>query len=569
MGVPSLFRTIAERYPDVHYWDPSLHVDHLYIDYNCLLHHCKSKLQIAPGTSSGDVDEELVAEAIRYTSYIITEVVKPRKLVYIAIDGPVPMGKLVRQRARRYKKVQDDAFRKKLCAKHNVETSAGFDGNKITPGTAFMMKLSARLKSFALLGSFSKHITKQTKRFNVLISDASIPGEGEQKIVDFMRNGKHGASVVVYGLDADLIVLSMLLDRGIKLLREPQNSPIEMSAYHDSPFLYLDIERCTHRLLKEYNLECYNREKVVLDFVLLSFFGGNDFVDAFVHTKMRDGGLTTFMAAYSKTLKETQRHLVTDTGVPCVHTLTNILNRVAETEDHAMKRLQKRWAGSGSAKRRPEKTATPQELIDYEMQLYEHSLYCERSNPFHVRYKDAFHSICFQDPHSAWKAQYNGFYFDHKRESEVCDDYLKCIAWTMKYYTENCPSWLWAYPHRNAPLCSSLAQHLTSMKQNELNEIWNGCVLDDKPLEPLEQLVAVLPPQCSSLLPFSYSKIVEDIFPKSIVLDAAKGLKNIYSEPLLPPIDYKLIYKLVSCVPVNEKEAARNETHSRAFCVKF
>ena len=42
MGIPSLFRTIEKKYPDIHYWNENLDVDHLYLDYNCLIHHCKS-----------------------------------------------------------------------------------------------------------------------------------------------------------------------------------------------------------------------------------------------------------------------------------------------------------------------------------------------------------------------------------------------------------------------------------------------------------------------------------------------------------------------------------------------
>ena len=39
MGIPSLFRTIVEKYHEVHYWDETLKVDQLYLDYNCLIHH--------------------------------------------------------------------------------------------------------------------------------------------------------------------------------------------------------------------------------------------------------------------------------------------------------------------------------------------------------------------------------------------------------------------------------------------------------------------------------------------------------------------------------------------------
>ena len=60
------------------------------------------------------------------------------------------------------------------------------------------------------------------------VSDASEPGEGEQKCMEYWRSG--GASgpddIVIYGLDADLILLCLLTrqmigdSRGVWLFRE-------------------------------------------------------------------------------------------------------------------------------------------------------------------------------------------------------------------------------------------------------------------------------------------------------------------------------------------------------------
>ena len=233
MGVPSLYRNLIEKFDDIHTSENSSTSEHLYLDYNCLIHFCKNKFS-TKSLSQRDVEEELITEIIQYTSHIICNVVKPEKLVFIAIDGPAPMGKVIKQRARRYKKVQDDAYARKVHEKYEVKREDAFNSNKITPGTQFMFKLSSRLRNFAKLGAFSKH-TK--KNFKVFISDSNVAGEGEQKIMQFIRKGENKANgtypnIVIYGLDADLIILSMLLNRtNIKLLREPQNTVVEMNKY--------------------------------------------------------------------------------------------------------------------------------------------------------------------------------------------------------------------------------------------------------------------------------------------------------------------------------------------------
>ena len=562
MGVPSLFRSIVKKYPNCYYAVNEDIVEHLYLDFNCLIHHCAHNLEFTENQSQRDVEEQLIISVISYTSHIICEVVKPTKLVFIAIDGPVPMGKIVQQRKRRYKKVQDDCFIKKLKEKYKHPEISNFNSNKITPGTVFMSKLCNRIKNLIGLGSFSSHIFNNNKKFNVFFSDANTPGEGEHKIINFINNNSQVPNSVIYGLDADLIILSMSCrNPNIKLLREPQNTSNEISDFTSmNEFVYIDIKVYSTSFIKEYKLEAYNRKDILNDVVFVSFVGGNDFVEPFVNTKIREkNNFNKLISVYTTILFKTQQHIIIDSKVN-QDFFIKFIREISMLEDQFVKLKNVYYDHK--------QQDNPVCSYEEDLQNYYHSMYSSEKNPFRDFYKGQTSCINYKLPHNSWKLQLYNHFTPNTVTDDICKNYLESLLWTYDYYTKSgVPSWQYHYKYRIAPCASDLYTYITN-KNDFLSDI-KFC--SDKFITPVEQLLIVTPKQHASILPWSYQQVYKEDEWSSIKfkLDILKGGKNIYSDPILPDINMTEIHKFLANIPVTEIENTRNIVRNKIFCMKF
>ena len=84
-----------------------------------------------------------------------------------------------------------------ISSKHKWTTAS------ITPGTVFMKTLNDEIyKEFTKESNFTKKI---------IISASDQPGEGEHKLFQYIRNNNFhkDETTIIYGLDADLIMLAL------------------------------------------------------------------------------------------------------------------------------------------------------------------------------------------------------------------------------------------------------------------------------------------------------------------------------------------------------------------------
>ncbi|KAJ3096538.1 hypothetical protein HK100_005546, partial [Physocladia obscura] len=173
--------------------DQNLPVVNIFIDINAFLHRASAK--------AGPADDEKVIAAVlaRIDRILFSKKAlgtinnsnsnnnhltasewnrnNPRPVavigtVFLAIDGPPPMPKLILQRARR-----------EAVSTRRLTTTEGlkFSSINFTPGTAFMTKLDAVLSHYATAVVAKNPLIKECR-----VSGSRVPGEGEIKIVQRM-----------------------------------------------------------------------------------------------------------------------------------------------------------------------------------------------------------------------------------------------------------------------------------------------------------------------------------------------------------------------------------------------
>ena len=137
MGVPAFFRWLCEKYPkvvgdlaevqghtadDVDWTGPSpqgLEHDNLYIDMNGLIHPCSHpEDREAPSSEA-----EMYVNVMKYVDRLVTAA-RPRRLLYLAVDGVAPRAKMNQQRSRRFRSAQDAAERAAVVEETRREMSA-------------------------------------------------------------------------------------------------------------------------------------------------------------------------------------------------------------------------------------------------------------------------------------------------------------------------------------------------------------------------------------------------------------------------------------------------------------
>lgn len=534
MGIPLYFKIISEKYPEI-IRDDINSKESLFLDLNCAIHPCCRKVMEECGNIDSErLEKRMINEVLLYIEKLFL-LVNP-KLLFIAIDGVAPCAKMNQQRLRRYKTILDKNNLDKIKLEENIETNVSWNTNAISPGTEFMSKLSKSIKH-----ELSKN--ECYKGVDIHFSDSKVPGEGEHKILDFIKNNDLKNDIVIYGLDADLIILSFVSHKSnIFLLREA----LEFGKPVLDRFLYLDIDNLKYFLVKDiqekilikdptlvFTVEKLNN--IIDDYIFISFLIGNDFLPHLLAFNLRENGLNILLDTYVELYVIYEQNLVNKKSINWDF-LKVYFNELKNMEGDL---LQKMW----------KKRQRFRLNRNYE-DSYSQKIDLLNNYPILNLGLEKYIDI----GHKNWKHRFYrkamGINDNDDLES-CCLNYLEGLNWTYNYYFKGCKSWNYIYNNRH---CPSLNDLISTMNKFNLKNTLK--IKESKPYSHIVQLLAIFPKKSINLIPKDYRKLVnEDLmefYPESFEIDTYYKRYMWQCEPILPLINFDKINRLVKKVKSTE-----------------
>lgn len=292
---------------------------------------------------------------------------RPKKVLYLAVDGVAPRAKMNQQRSRRFRAAKEAEVAaaeataqsqakggKSILPEILTDGSVGkrFDSNCITPGTDFMLKLSLAMQKWVAFKVETDPFWSQSG-CEVIISGPDVPGEGEHKVMDHIRKYQNlhaagadfdsqyyapGDTHVLYGLDADLIMLGLAThEKKFMLLREKmsvvmagrgggnrrrrgryrntayeQRKPKDMLEYNENDFELLEITSLRQMLSIQFRRFAdagvlkkeFSLNRIIDDFIFMCMLVGNDFLPHCPHLQIDTGAISMMMSTYIELLPD-------------------------------------------------------------------------------------------------------------------------------------------------------------------------------------------------------------------------------------------------------------------------
>ena len=483
MGIPSYFSYIVKNHSTIikKYTPNMIPVNNLYLDSNSIIYDVVQNIDFTKVSSDSEINIIIKKVFEKIEEYI--SIISPSSIIFIAFDGVAPVAKLKQQRERRYKSLYQNQISKAIFKNSKPDP---WNTVAITPGTLFMNNLNEKLNS---------HFANPAKyKFEkIIISGSDKYGEGEHKMFDYIKTNQeyHKETItVIYGLDADLIMLSinhLPIAPQIYLFRETPhfiqsiNSELEPNANY-----LLDIPELANTITLEMcdNQPIINRTH---DYIFICFFLGNDFLPHFPSINIRTGGVDKMIQAYKATLGNTREQLTDGKQIFWKNVRKLIQFLSAMEDEYILVEMKLR-----SKRDKPRNKSDPKDVYesfnsipttDRELEKY--------IDPYTLGWETRYYKSLF------------GVDINSERKKQICINYLEGLEWTLKYYTTGCPDWRWCYHYDYPPLLKDLIHYVPYFDCEFISN------QPPKPVNALVQLSYVLPKQSLGLLPEKLCKELE------------------------------------------------------------
>jgi 5'-3' exonuclease len=489
MGVPRLAPFIFNNFRR-HRYDTRFRsrfvINNLYIDANAVLHKSAQRVfnygegkLINPLYGNLSFAEKKIKCFEGFISDLqeIINLSSPTSSVVLALDGSAPIAKQAQQRQRRF-------ISARMSQPQTEESTVEeFSSIMITPGTNFMNELDRWMKDVGIPSLFVN------KNVIVIFSPCFIPGEGEHKILDYIRERsqvdthfRNDMTHCMFGPDGDLIMLTLATPvNHIYLLRDGR----DLGTYD-----FLDISSIRHDMIKVIYPSSLERMKtrqrtivdVSNDFIFAGFFVGNDFLPKINMFFFLEDGLEMMLRSLNalslsgKFITENGRitPVVKDFITSMAYGESNMImeqqyRQVPQTEDNRFVN----WTLIGALREN-----RSLDFVKYRRDFYTKKFGIDVTDPLH-----------------------------NSKLENVCKSYWRMLTWVFEYYTQGILSsgWEEIYPYHYAPLMTDLSKYVVGINDRDLIPQF----VTGAPSTPMAQLCSILPPVSHSLLPSKYRHLLQ------------------------------------------------------------
>jgi len=467
------------------------------------LHHTEDNLKLF---KKHKLNLKLFEEISIQLDSIITKY-QPTENIFLVVDGTAAMMKNLEQRQRRYKNSLENKY-------DNI-----FDLNSFSPGTKMLNFLTKYIDWFL---RYKMNREEIYKNLNIYFSNEKVEGEGEYKILRFIKKVcKVNSNILIYTCDSDMILLSIFHHQyNIFIIR---NS----SLYGEE---YVNIEKCRQKLLKNFSFDsAISEENVIKDLFILFTLLGNDYISS-------SPCIFNFNILYNDILPLytiNERHFLRTDGVLNLYELCKFFKIISSFE--------KKWL-----------------MNKYQEQF---SFF---PDPIYLQNMNVNNEFDFQEYKTSFKK--NNFLND---ESTIL--YFLNIQNIMDMATTQKFNWYFFYPFYKSPFLSDFEysqefeEKFTNLldKNKENNNITRDCFF---------HLITILPPQSKYLLPNSLQNIfldLKDYYPSYIEIDLTGKYKIWEGVVKLPMININIFsdYYIRKKIHFTDDEHKRN-IHGKTFFYK-